>query len=154
MIIKKELTYHTPWFKVIAKYVNGFNQPYFALEMSDYVTVLAITDDNKILLVEQYRPVLETSTLEFPSGHIEKNEIPKNAAKRELFEETGYRACEMILLGDMYSDTGRHENKLWGYFANEVKLETETYQESSNISVKHVPISKFKDLINDGKFKL
>ncbi|MCX5893914.1 MAG: NUDIX hydrolase, partial [Deltaproteobacteria bacterium] len=56
--------------------------------------------------------------LELPSGHVEKHETPEQAARRELLEETGFRADRWELLGDLAPDTGRLGNRLWCFFAS------------------------------------
>ena len=65
------------------------------------VIILAKTDDDRILFVEQYRPPVKKKVIEFPAGlindlNIKKNESVITAAKRELLEETGYRAKKMV----------------------------------------------------------
>lgn len=62
------------------------------------VAIIAITDDHKIVLVEQFRKALERSIIEIPAGKLEKGEEPLETAKRELEEETGYQAKEMNYL--------------------------------------------------------
>ncbi len=57
------------------------------------VAVLAITEENKMVLVRQYRKALERVLVEIPAGKLEKGEAPIETAKRELEEETGY-VCE------------------------------------------------------------
>ena len=54
------------------------------------VCVLALTKNNNVVLVKQFRPGPEKILLEMPGGNIEKNEKPENAIKREFLEETGY----------------------------------------------------------------
>ena len=56
-------------------------------------------------------------TIELPCGHVDPGEEPKQAAARELLEETGYRAEALELLGVLNPDTGRLGNRLWCYFA-------------------------------------
>jgi ADP-ribose pyrophosphatase len=63
-------------------------------------------DRDAVLLVEQARPVLSTSLLELPSGRIEENESPYDAAIRETLEETGYRVEELASLGTFFSSVG------------------------------------------------
>ena len=54
------------------------------------VAIIAITDNGKFLVVEQYRKALERSIIEIPAGKLEKGEEPIDTARRELEEETGY----------------------------------------------------------------
>ena len=119
------VSFETPWFRVFSKTVLGMPgtteaQQFFVVKPDDYVTVLAVTTDNHILLVRQYRPAVEDYTLELPSGHVDQGELPAEAAKRELLEETGYHTNEVELLGCLAPDTGRLGNRLWCYFAPHV----------------------------------
>lgn len=119
-ILSNETVFSTPWFDVKAKCYHGSQDPYYILKLLDYVSIIAITKDGQILLVEQYRPVVEDNTLELPSGHVEEGESPEEAACRELLEETGYKANKVRLLGTLIPDTGRLGNKMWCYFAPDV----------------------------------
>lgn len=75
------------------------------------VAIIAITEDNKIVLVEQFRKALERTIVEIPAGKLEQGEDPKVCAIRELEEETGY-ACEKLeWLTSFYTSPG---------FANEI----------------------------------
>ncbi|MEC1179218.1 NUDIX hydrolase [Metasolibacillus meyeri] len=59
------------------------------------VAIVALTDEGKLLVVEQYRKALERSIVEIPAGKLEPGEKPETTARRELEEETGY-ACEEL----------------------------------------------------------
>ena len=119
-IISKQIAFATPWFEVVAKRTAGDAYPYYALRMTDYVSVVAFTPADDLVLVRQYRPVVERYTLELPSGHVEKNETPLESAKRELAEECGLTGEVFELVGTLISDTGRNENRLWCYLARKV----------------------------------
>src|SRR5213079_2244404 len=72
----------------------------------------AVTPNGTFPLVRQFRPALEEFTLELPSGHVDLGESPEQAARKELREETGFVANELILLGSLSPDTGRLSNPL------------------------------------------
>ncbi|MBD7983635.1 NUDIX hydrolase [Sporosarcina sp. Sa2YVA2] len=75
------------------------------------VAILAITDDKKILLVEQYRKALKRSIIEIPAGKIESGEDKELTAIRELEEETGYGSCKFTYMQSFATSPG---------FANEI----------------------------------
>ena len=70
------------------------------------VAVIALTDDNKIILVEQYRKALERSIIEIPAGKLEPGEAPELTARRELEEETGYGCNELTYLQTFATSPG------------------------------------------------
>jgi hypothetical protein len=117
-MMRDSVVFSVPWFDVLARTVDGSTSPYYFLRTSDYVTVLAVTTEGSVLLVEQYRPAVGAHTTELPSGHVEEGELPEAAARRELAEETGYEAQKFELLGTLVPDTGRLGNKLWCFYAD------------------------------------
>lgn len=70
------------------------------------VAILALTDDDKIVMVEQYRKALEKTIIEIPAGKLEHGEDPETCAKRELEEETGYACKKMEWLISFYTSPG------------------------------------------------
>lgn len=70
------------------------------------VAVIALTDDNKLLMVEQYRKALERALVEIPAGKLEKGESPESTAKRELEEETGYTCEKLEKIVSFYTSPG------------------------------------------------
>ncbi len=64
-------------------------EDYYVLEYSNWVNAVAVTEDNKILLVKQYRHAAGIVSLEIPGGVIDGDETPEHAIRRELLEETG-----------------------------------------------------------------
>lgn len=83
------------------------------------VGVLAI-DQNKILLVRQYRPAIDKETWEIPAGKLEYGEDPKECGLRELNEETGYEAKNLQLITSIYSTPGFCNEKIWIYEAKHI----------------------------------
>jgi ADP-ribose pyrophosphatase len=113
--------FSTKWFRLVEKTSEGQPEPYYVVESPDCVTILAVTAEGKIPLVRQYRPVLDSPSLELPSGHVNPSDASyEDAARRELLEETGYRAGKLEFLGALNPDLGRLSARIWCYFAPEV----------------------------------
>ena len=74
------------------------DKPYYRLTGHDSIICCLMDRLGHLVMVRQYRPNLGMSTLEFPAGCIEKNELPISAAHREIAEETGFK-CELLPLG-------------------------------------------------------
>jgi ADP-ribose pyrophosphatase len=121
-ISSRKSVFATPWFELVGKTVGTDPALHYAISTQDYVSIFAVTRDGTFPLVRQFRPAVEGFTLEIPSGHVDEGETPEQAAKRELREETGFVANEMILLGSLAPDTGRLGNLLWCFFAPRVEL--------------------------------
>jgi 8-oxo-dGTP pyrophosphatase MutT (NUDIX family) len=121
-IISRQTTVLSPWFSLDSVTMRGVDpkaaiETYHGVRQADYVNVLAMTRSGLIPLVRQYRPIIETWTLEFPGGLRESNEQPSVTATRELTEETGLKTLELVPLIDTFADTGRLTNRLFGFFA-------------------------------------
>jgi len=124
--IEKDLS--IPWYEQIKKTVllpyNMEKQIYYSIKPPDYVTALTETTDHKFIVLKQYRPAVDDITFELPSGHREEEETPEQAMMRELSEETGCEAGSVTLLGELFPDTGRLENRLWPFYINGVTIRT------------------------------
>lgn len=151
-IVDRKIAFATPWFQLMSKQVEGEPSPYFSLKMQDYVTIVAFTNQDELVLVRQYRPAVERHTLELPSGHVELNELPEQAARRELAEECGYVAEELELLGTLISDTGRHENRLWCFLARRISPMERGHIPEAGIERVLAPRGKLPELMVPGEF--
>lgn len=68
---------------------------YYVKEGHGSAMIFALTSDDKVIVEEQYRHGIQQVSLDLPCGGIEKGETPKQAATRELLEETGYEASDL-----------------------------------------------------------
>lgn len=85
------------------------------------VAIIAITDNNKILLVEQYRKALERSIIEIPAGKLEKGEQPIVTARRELEEETGYTTDDLTFVQVFATSPGFADEVIHMYVAKNLQ---------------------------------
>lgn len=80
---------------------DGLGFTFTSIRKADGVGIITIQDQS-VLLVEQYRHIVGSRMLELPGGRIEERETPEEAARRELAEECGFIAGEMMLLGSFH----------------------------------------------------
>ena len=84
------------------------------------VAVIALTKENKLVMVEQYRKALERSIIEIPAGKLEPGEEPATTARRELEEETGYGCHELTFLQSFYTSPGFADEIIHIYVARDL----------------------------------
>lgn len=86
------------------------NDEYYVLEYPDWVNVIAITPDDRFVLVRQYRHGLGRTSFELCAGVCENGETPEESARRELFEETGYTGGEWHELMQLSANASTNTN--------------------------------------------
>ena len=91
--------------------------PYYVLSYPDWVNVVAITPDDHLVLVRQYRHGAGKVCLELPSGSDEAGEDPQVAARRELAEETGYASERWQVLSVLSPNPASHANRVHSFLA-------------------------------------
>ncbi|MEO5996549.1 MAG: NUDIX hydrolase [Chitinophagaceae bacterium] len=99
--------------------------PYFVVELPTAATAFALTADNKVVLVKQYRHPISTVALETPGGFVDEGEAFDAAMKRELLEETGYEFEQVEYLGKLAANPGVLNNYTEMFFASGGKKTTE-----------------------------
>ncbi len=92
-------------------------EPYYVLEFPNWCNVVVVTEDDKILMVRQYRHAINQTTIELPGGVIDKNEDPQNAAIREVLEETGYTISQIHLLYSTAPNPATNNNMAYFFLA-------------------------------------
>lgn len=117
------------------------------------VAVLAITPDNKIVLVEQFRYPCNRVLLEIPAGKLDvTGESPEQCALRELAEETPYTAQEVNLIYEFYTSAGFSDEKLYLYQAhNLVANSTLSADEDEWLELKELSQDEARDALQNGE---
>jgi 8-oxo-dGTP pyrophosphatase MutT (NUDIX family) len=149
--LKIETAFSTPWFDLLAKTMQPGEAPYYSLRLPDYAAIIAITDDQRVLAVRQYRPALERYALEFPSGILDPGESPEAAALRELREETGFEAAELEPLCPMTVDNGRMTNRIWHFVARGLRR-AENWVPEEGIEQLSFSLPELREAIVQGEF--
>ncbi len=115
------------------------------------VVIIPLLSDKEIIMLKQYRPGPQDWILELPAGTLEKGEDPREAASRELIEETGYRAGDLRFLFKMYSSPGISTEVLHVFLARDLTYERERHQEDEMIEITRVGIDKALEMIRKGE---
>lgn len=113
------------------------------------VAIIAITEDHKLVTVEQYRKALGRSIVEIPAGKIEQGETPENTALRELEEETGYTATNLHFIQRFATSPGFADEIIYMYVAEGLKkVESQSsLDEDEFVEVKKITLHEADKLI-------
>jgi ADP-ribose pyrophosphatase len=101
---------------------TGVLKRFSLIECVDWVNVIALTSDERVVLIRQYRPGVDRVCLEIPGGMIDPGEAPLAAAARELAEETGYTGGTLELIGRVAPNPAIQNNTLFTVLARGVTL--------------------------------
>jgi 8-oxo-dGTP pyrophosphatase MutT (NUDIX family) len=124
-----------------------------ALHFSDWVLVLALTPQEKVVMVRQYRHGTEQVCLELPGGLVDPaDDSPELCARRELLEETGYEANEIALVGECCPQPAILTNKCFFYLApNAVRVQPQTLDAGEDIEILEIPLKEIPQKIKSAE---
>lgn len=128
-VLASEPVIDRPWLKVQRQHVllpNGHEiDEYYLIGSRNWASVLALTHDAKVVMVEQYRHGVGATSRELPAGVIEPNETPLEAARRELREETGFVSDDWTSLGVLCPEPTRHTGSAHFFVARDARRVSE-----------------------------
>jgi 8-oxo-dGTP pyrophosphatase MutT (NUDIX family) len=93
------------------------DEDFYVLRSPDWVNVVALTEDDQLVLIEQFRYGVQRVTLEIAGGMVDAGESPVAAAARELLEETGYAAERWLRLGRIDPNPAILDNSCYSFAA-------------------------------------
>lgn len=158
-----------PWDNLASEYVGDFRifrlrkdrcrsprtsqeHDFYILEAPDWCNVVALTPDDQVVLVRQYRFGIRGPTLEIPGGMLNGNEDPTDAARRELLEETGYAADSIEPLARTLPNPAIQNNVCHTALATGCrKIREPNLDEREDIEVLTRPLADIPRLISTGE---
>lgn len=126
---------------------------YYVLEYPDWVNAVALTEDNQVVIIRQYRHAVEEVITEIPGGCIDPGESPEQAIARELLEETGYAFSSIEPLTTLYANPSTGNNKTFSYLARGGKKVQEQHLDGrEEIEIQLVSLSQLKEMLLNNQF--
>ena len=130
---------------------TGAVHPFFRIDSSDWVNIVPVTEHGEVVLIRQYRHGSRELTLEIPGGIVDPGESPAEAAGRELLEETGYRAAEIVPLGSVNPNPALFGNRLHTFLGRDARLVADPANEGTEeTAVELVSQGELRRLVRRG----
>lgn len=117
------------------------------------VVVLAIDEQERVLLIRNRRYAVDQVLLELPAGTLEKKEDPMNCAGRELLEETGYLAKRLKPIGSYFTSPGILSEKMYAFAAYDLQKKQTALEEGEEIELEPTPMDEAIRMIGDGRIQ-
>lgn len=125
---------------------------YTVLHVPSWTNVVALTEDDRVVLVEQYRHGLDRVTLEIPGGVVEAGEEPAAAVARELLEETGYAGEAPVHLGTVHPNPAIQDNACTSWLVRGARRVADPEPDpGEDIAVHTVPRGEIPGLLRNGR---
>ncbi|MFH2000453.1 MAG: NUDIX hydrolase [Planctomycetota bacterium] len=149
-VVQQRVESQNPWFRLLdskVKMPNGNHTQYFTLDFLRAGVGIVARRPREILLIRQYRFIIDQFVWAIPSGGVEKSEDFIAAAERELFEETGYRAEKITKIHSYFASYGCGNQEFHLYLAEELSSEPAPFDRNEVLDVKWFPDHEVKSMI-------
>lgn len=143
------LIYQNSRYEVRGKEGDGL----YLHEFKPFYATLVVLHEGRLVVVRQYRAAVEREVIELPGGRLEGEESPEEAVRRELREETGLIAGEMISLGQLDNYACMLNRRAHFFFTSDIiAVETQDLDEDEDIEVLTVPVEEAFESLRTGKW--
>lgn len=115
------------------------------------VAIIAITSEDSLVLVKQYRKAVESFLLEIPAGKLELNEEPRETAIRELREETGLESDKLNYISEFYTSPGYTNEKIHLFLAEELRKVEYISEPGEFLEIIELPIKELTKMVKRGE---
>lgn len=130
---------------------DGSEHDFYTIDAADWVNVVPLTPEGRLVMIRQYRHGSGDVTLEIPGGIVDPGETPRDAAARELLEETGYAPAEVAPLGSVNPNPALFGNRLHTFVARGCRRVDEVRNSGTEETVVElVERSEMGRLLDDG----
>jgi ADP-ribose pyrophosphatase len=154
--LNSSIIYRNPWIQVeqheVEVRASGRRFPYTYLSSRPSVMVVALTAEDRIVLVRQYRYPRREFAYELPGGGTRGN-TPRLAAREELEQETGYRAARLRKAGEFVVYCGLSDELCHVFVATGLRKGKQSLEETEHISVHEVSRRRLRAMIRSGEFR-
>jgi len=130
---------------------NGYLARFEVIEHPGAALIVPFLTKDKIILLKQLRPVINSYIYELPAGTLDKNELPLSCARREIIEETGYAAKKITKVGEIYPVPGYSTEKITIFKAETLTKRRRVPEQDEVIEMFEVNKKDIKKLFKSGK---
>ena len=131
---------------------NNIEAEYFTAKFPNFVNIIALTEEQDVILIRQFRHGSKKIEIELPGGCIDSGECPLEAGTRELAEETGYKGSNSQLIGDCLPNPAVQGNHCYTVLTQNCKLTySRKLDDGEDIEVFKVPLGDIRKMITDGE---
>ncbi|OGW83602.1 MAG: hypothetical protein A2987_02935 [Omnitrophica bacterium RIFCSPLOWO2_01_FULL_45_10] len=151
---KERIIFKGKLLKVLTKKVrlpNGYIANLEIVKHPGAALIVPLLTKNKIIMLRQYRPVINSYIYELPAGTLEKGEPPLSCARREIIEETGFRARKLTLLGKIYPAPGYTTEKIFIYKAEKLQEVKRNVEDDEVIEIMYLNKIEVRRLFRKGR---
>ncbi len=132
---------------------TGFEIHRSVVRHAGSAVMMAVDEKKRVLLVRQYRLPAEKELWELPAGRLDPGEKPLQAAKRELMEETGYKARKWTKLTSFYASPGYVQERMTIFLATDLTAGEATPMDDERIETRWFTRKELADMIAGGKIE-